>query len=69
MTILNKIRAAILVAEARRLSSAHQTGQAFERMIAAYSRLGTVQAVAGLQRLAGTRVQARARSGRESQIA
>ncbi|MFA4894331.1 hypothetical protein [Brevundimonas sp.] len=40
MTIFNKIRAAILVAEARRLSSIHQTGQAFEKIIAAYSRLG-----------------------------
>lgn len=40
MSILNKIRAAILVAEARRLSSVHQTRQAFEKMIAAYSRLG-----------------------------
>jgi hypothetical protein len=40
MTILKKIRAAILVAEARRLSSVHQTGRAFEKMMAAYSHLG-----------------------------
>ena len=40
MTILNKIRAAILVAKARRLSSVHQTGQAFEKISAAYSSLG-----------------------------
>lgn len=40
MSILNKIRAALLVAEARRLSSVHQTGRAFEKMIASYSCLG-----------------------------
>jgi hypothetical protein len=39
MTILNKIRAAILVAEARRLSSVKQPEQALEKIIAAYSRL------------------------------
>ena len=40
MTVLNKIRAALLVTEARRLSSIHQSAQAFEKIIAAYSRLG-----------------------------
>lgn len=40
MTIWNKIRAATLVAEARRLSSVRQTEQAFEKMVAAYTCLG-----------------------------
>lgn len=40
MSILDKFRAALLVAEARRLLSVHRPGHAFEKVMAAYSRLG-----------------------------
>jgi hypothetical protein len=40
MAMLGKIRAAILIGEARRLSSISQSGRAFEKIVAAYAQFG-----------------------------